>query len=156
MRKTKYIDNFLDEVENHFKSNELLRDQATFNKIFANSSYARFLDVHPLHRLSYLNDGQQQQEEAAAAAEMKKGWKEPLILVKYLPQVEFSSGHLFKSVFSNATISPAPGSGGNDVSELIAKLTILHANGWSNKDVLFKQLGIWFIDELQRCIISMS
>ncbi len=99
-------------------------DQETYYHLFRDTDYARYLDLHPKHPQSFLYK------------EKGKKTAQPVVLVKFLPQLQFINGHALRN------FPPEDDTG----------FYIVHANGWGmQREPLLKRLGAWKLDDYNRC-----
>ncbi len=128
MRNTNNSHRFLDDVAYHWSLRTDTdasdwHDQEEFNRLIRDPNYARFLDLHPKHPQSYLH---------------KDKKKEPLMLIKFLPQMPFINGHaLMKYPPENGAV----------------EYYMVHTNGWGkDKEAKLRDLNAWKLDDYNQCV----
>ncbi len=122
MRNTKESHQFLDDVAKEFALNDW-HDQYAFNwLIIKNTSYARFLDLHPKHPQSYLF----------------KPFVTPVVLIKFLPQMSFINGHALMKF-------PPP-------KENMDFHMVHTNGWGKDKEAKLRELNAWKLDDYNQCI----
>ncbi len=122
MRSTNNSYRFLDDVAHLFKTRDMHDQEAFYHLIISSPSYARYLDLNPKHPQSYLH-------------ESKKS--EPLLLIKYLPQMLFINGHALLKYPPKEKID----------------FYMVHTNGLNkDKERKLRELNGWKLDDYNQCI----
>ncbi len=127
LRKTVPSVNLLKKLLAAFEVLGDVDDQPVLNGFFRNSSYVRFLDVHPNHPISYLHTDEQGRRF------------EPEILAKLLPQLEFANGGVLLY---------------HDYKE--TEYWVVHPNGFGSKELELQRRGLWYLDGYHQCIFQVN